>query len=74
MDLITVRKYLQERKIATLQDIAFHFGVDADTIRPLLEVWIKKGKLRRIADISDACRCCSKCDPQKIETYQWKTD
>lgn len=71
MDLIGVKRYLQEHKIVTLQDIATHFRVEPDAIRPLLDTWIKKGKAVKIADASQACSCCSHCDCHKIETYQW---
>ena len=71
MDLITVRHYLQERRIVSLQDIATHFRVDAQTMRPLLDIWIKKGKAKRIADANAACACCAKCESAKVETYQW---
>lgn len=71
MDLITVRHYLQERRIVSLQDIATHFRVDAQTIRPLLDIWIKKGKAKRITDANAACACCAECESAKVETYQW---
>jgi len=57
MTPIEIRKYLQERKLATLHDIALHFRMSTDATRPMLDIWIKKGKV----------------DPATIETYEWLT-
>jgi len=55
-----------------LQDMALHFKVDPDTVRPLLAVWINKGKVRKIAGAGGACKGCCQCDPATIETYAWR--
>ncbi|WP_310601408.1 FeoC-like transcriptional regulator [Desulfobulbus sp.] len=72
MDLITVKQYLRMRKIVPLQDLAFHFQTEADSIRPLLDIWMKKGKVRkRTGDAATGCKGCCKCDPATIEVYEW---
>ena len=71
MDLIQLKQYLRERRVAPLQDVALHFKVDIETVRPLLEVWINKGKLRKKGGAAGACKGCCKCDPATIEIYEW---
>lgn len=71
MNLIQLKQYLRSRKITPLQDAAFHFQVDVETIRPLFEVWINKGKIRRRESVGGVCRGCCKCDPNAIEMYEW---
>ena len=71
MDLIQLKHYLRARKIVPLQDMALHFKVEVDTVRPLLAVWINKGKVGRQAAGAEACHGCCKCDPATIEIYQW---
>lgn len=71
MDLIQLKHYLRARKIVPLQDAALHFKVDVETVRPLLEVWINKGKVRKHAGAVGTCKGCCKCDPATIETYEW---
>ncbi|MDD2467030.1 MAG: FeoC-like transcriptional regulator [Desulfobulbus sp.] len=71
MDLIQLKHYLRSRKITPLQDAAHHFQVDVETIRPLCEIWINKGKIRRRMDATGACKGCCKCDPATIEMYEW---
>lgn len=71
MDLIQLKQYLRDRKITTLQDAAYHFNVDVETIRPLLNIWVAKGKVRKHSAAGTACKGCCKCDPATIETYEW---
>ncbi len=71
MDLIQVKQYLRERRGVPLQDVALHFKVDVETVRPLLDVWINKGKVRKHAGTVAICKGCCKCDPATIETYEW---
>lgn len=72
MDLVQLKHYLRSRKVTPLQDVALHFKVDVETVRPLLEVWINKGKVRKRAGADGACQGCCKCDPATIEIYEWR--
>jgi len=71
MDLIQLKHYLRERNITPLQDAAYYFNVDVETIRPLLNIWVAKGKVRKRSEIGGACKGCCKCDPATVETYEW---
>ncbi|TBV83382.1 MAG: hypothetical protein EYX74_01005 [Desulfobulbaceae bacterium] len=72
MDLIQVKHYLRERRVASLQEIALHFKVEVDTVKPLLEIWVNKGKARRHADgVETACSGCCRCDPASLVAYEW---
>ena len=71
MTPIKIRKYLQQRKPATLHDIALHFRMPADAARPMLDLWIKKGKVKKHAANPGCSKGCCKCDPATIETYEW---
>ena len=71
MDLIQLKKYLQSRTIVPLQDMAHHFQVEIEAVRPLLDVWISKGKVRKRQQTTSACKGCCKCDPATIEVYEW---
>jgi len=73
MILTELKKYLMARGVVPLQDIAYHFNVDPEIIRPMLEIWLTKGKVRRHVNnpgcANGCCKC--KCDPAAIETYEW---
>ena len=71
MILTDLKKYIRQRKLATLQDIAFHFKMEPETIRFMLEIWQTKGKIRRHANNSGCAKGCCQCDAATIETYEW---
>ena len=47
MTPIKIRQYLQERKLATLHDIALHFRSTTEATVPMLDLWVKKGKVKK---------------------------
>ncbi len=71
IDLIQLKQYLRGRKVTPLQDMALHFKVDIAAVRPLLEVWMAKGKVRNIEGVAANCGGCCKCDAAAIELYEW---
>lgn len=69
--ILDLRDFLQQRRRASLQDLALRFAMDADTLRPMLHKWINKGKIRK-ASVSGECGgSCCKCDPALTEIYEW---
>jgi hypothetical protein len=71
MTPIEIRQYLQERKLATLHDIALHFRTTTEATVPMLDLWVKKGKVKRHSGSLGCNKGCCKCDPATIETYEW---
>lgn len=71
MDPLTIKRYLQERKVATLHDIAVHFRSEPETVRPMLALWLGKGKVKKIAGSAGCSKGCCSCDPATIESYLW---
>ena len=71
MDLIAVKQYVKTNRQVSIRDLALHFKRDADTVRPLLDVWVGKGKMRRVMAEPCGKGCCS-CDPETLELYEWR--
>ena len=68
-----IRAYLQERGQAPLSDIARHLDVTPEVARDMLELWIRKGKVRRMLATPSCGTGCSQCDPAATEIYVWGT-
>ncbi|MFO7576598.1 MAG: FeoC-like transcriptional regulator [Pelovirga sp.] len=68
-----VKHYLSDRRIAPLHDIALHFDMGHDAVRGILELWIKKGRVKRHQD--NSCKsgsCCGGCEEEgSKEIYEW---
>jgi len=71
MILAEIRDYLKQRGQCTLSDIALHFDTDADAVRGMMEVWIRKGKVERRSATASCGTSCQSCDPAATEVYSW---
>jgi hypothetical protein len=69
--LSDIRTYLQERGQASLSDIARHLDVTPEVARGMLELWLKKGRVHRMAATPSCGSSCSQCDPSTTEIYVW---
>jgi putative ferrous iron transport protein C len=69
--LAELRDYMKQRRQATLADLAAHFQVDPDAVRGMMDVWIGKGKVRRLPATASCGSSCTKCDPAGTEIYLW---
>lgn len=72
MILSDIRNYLKQRGQCTLSDIALHFDTDADAIRGMLELWIRKGKIVKRSATTSCGTSCQSCDPAATEVYSWR--
>ncbi|PCI06601.1 MAG: sugar metabolism transcriptional regulator [Gammaproteobacteria bacterium] len=71
MILSDIRNYLKQRNQCTLSDIALHFDTDADAVRGMLDIWIKKGKIEKSYATASCGTSCQACDPAATEVYFW---
>ena len=74
MILADIRDYLKQRGQCTLSDIALHFDTDADAVRGMLDVWIRKGKVKKRSATDSCGTSCQSCDPAATEVYSWCED
>jgi putative ferrous iron transport protein C len=71
MILSEIRDYLKQRGQCTLSDIALHFDTDADAVRGMMDIWIRKGKVERRSATASCGTSCQSCDPAATEVYSW---
>ena len=70
MILSEVRDYLSGRGRAPLADLAHRFEVEPEALRAMLDVWVRKGRVRRIDDSTKTCGGCCGCNGAP-EVYEW---
>lgn len=63
--------YLQRHRRATLGDIALHFDLPAEAVRGMLDLWIRKGRIRQL-DAAATCNtsCPVSCDDTAMTIYE----
>lgn len=58
----SVKQYLQRRGLAPMVDLVNRFDADPDAVGAILDFWIRKGRVRRIAAVANDCGSgCSGC-------------
>lgn len=73
VSLIELKEYLKDRNVVSLNDLGLHFKVSAETLEPMLEQWIRKGKLRKESSggsCGEKHSACS-CGGSRQSWYQW---
>lgn len=68
--LSELKRYLGERSVASLADIALHLDVEPEVARAMLDIWIGKGRVRAL-ERTTACSGCDLCRPGAREIYCW---
>ncbi|HSO43823.1 MAG TPA: FeoC-like transcriptional regulator [Rhodospirillales bacterium] len=67
--LTTLKGYLVTHRVASLGELARHLRADPDAVRGMLDLWIRKGKVRRMGGAR--CSGCDSCPPADFELYEW---
>lgn len=70
MSLTDIRTYLVENGRATLPAMARHFDADAEVLRGMLDIWIRKGRVR-LCPPEDHCDGCTACLTRCVDVYEW---
>ena len=65
-----IRTYLVENGRASLPVMARHFGADATVLRGMLDVWVRKGRVR-LCPPEGTCDGCTACLTRCAEVYEW---
>jgi hypothetical protein len=71
MILADLKIYLQERGQATLSDLVTHFDASPVALRPMLDLWMRKGKVECLHVSPDCGGNCNRCAPEVTEIYRW---
>ena len=71
MMLAVIKCYLQQHGQLSLAQIALHLDTPPDAVRGMLEMLLRKGRIRRQL-LNSACgSSCCKCDSAVTELYEW---
>ena len=71
MILSDLRVYLRQQRRIALADLVLHFNMDADALRGMLNLWISKGKVRKLPLSASCGTSCCQCDATLTEIYEW---
>ncbi len=66
-----LKAYLAENKRAPISDLVNHFDSEPTAIRGMLDLYIRKSRVRLIDSGMGDCGGCTKCDAFALEIYEW---
>lgn len=69
MILQQLQVYLCTHPATSLEALAQHFHTDANALRGMLDLLIRKGRVRKLR--IQPCGNCHSCDPESLELYEW---
>ncbi len=73
LTLSDLKAFLAERGRVTLTEISLHFDTPASAVVPMLDRWIAKGRLRKLALAGGCGKAgpgCS-CSAPPSDIYEW---
>lgn len=69
--LIQLKQHIKNHRFVSLFDLTSHFNIEAQILRDMLQLWVRKGKIRERKK-TNSCRVkCIKCHPFMTEIYEW---
>ena len=71
MNLIAIKQYLMQVKLATLGSLCQVFKAEPETMRCLLSHWQRKGCVRQCMKTPACGSRCFKCPDRVTEIYEW---
>lgn len=71
MSLLDIKHYMSKVRMASLASLCTVFKTEPDSLRCLLEHWVKKGKIRQCMKKPACGSKCFRCPTTDIELYEW---
>lgn len=71
--LLQILDYMTREKVASNQQLAREFGLDTAALEPMLDCWLRKGKLMLCREKSPCQSRCFKCKTAPPIYYQYVT-
>lgn len=71
MNLLEIRNYVMQVKIASLTHLCRYFNCDSELLRNMLCHWTRKGCIRKTTQTPACGETCGKCSPVMTEIYEW---
>lgn len=71
MNLLEIKKYLMQVKIASLTSLCAYFNCESELLRNMLGHWVRKGCVRKCVQTPACAKTCGQCNISVTEIYEW---
>lgn len=69
--LLQIRNYICREGTVSTQQLTREFRLDFQALQPMLELWVKKGVIRKCQEKTNCQSTCFKCHTHSPEYYQY---
>jgi ribosomal protein S25 len=59
--LLQIRNYIHRQQIVTTQQLSREFHLDLSALQPMLDIWAKKGIIKKYTQNTSCQKACFKC-------------
>jgi hypothetical protein len=68
--LFKILTYIQQEKWVSEQQLTRAFQISSEALQPMLERWVKKGRIQKIMPTLPCQRTCVQCQEGTLAYYQ----
>lgn len=68
--LVQIRDYIHREGVVSTQQLCREFHLDLPALQPMLDIWVKKGSIKKCQEKADCQSSCFKCRVQSLDYYQ----
>ena len=69
--LLQIRDFISREGVVSTQQLAREFHLDLPALQPMLDVWVKKGAIKKFQEQVNCQSSCFKCKNQAPDYYQY---
>ncbi len=70
--LLQIRDYICRQGVVSTQQLTREFHLDLPALQPMLDLWVKKGVIRKCQEKANCQSTCFKCRINAPEYYQYQ--
>lgn len=69
--LLQLRDFIRKSKVVSTQQLSREFHIDLSALQPMLDLWEKKGAIKKCQEKANCGSACFKCKPKQLEYYEY---
>ncbi len=69
--LLNIRDFIQREHVTSTQQLSREFHVDEQALQPMLDIWVRKGVIKRCHETAGCQSACLRCKTNAPVFYEW---
>lgn len=69
--LFALRDHMKKVQVASITQLAREFSINTEALRPMLDIWVKRGVISLVSTARSCGQPCHGCDELTSTYYQY---